>query len=75
MIILFILLPLILIAIGISLSANAVESINKTSKDWKETTVQLQWAKHQKEWLRLHPNGTREQYAAWFYEQKRLGKF
>lgn len=73
MIILFILLPIILIAIGISLISNSVETINKELGKNQEIKDMQNWNKYQKSWLASHPNGTRQQYMAWFLEQKRLG--
>ena len=67
MIILFILLPLIFIAIGASLIANSMESISKTTKD-------MRLEKIQREYLRSHPNCTRQEMMQYLLKLRNEGK-
>ena len=67
MIILLIIIPLIFIVWGLSLLANGVESTSKTTRD-------MRLEKIQREYLKTHPNCTRDEMLQYLLRLKREGK-
>jgi hypothetical protein len=64
---LVVLVPLFFIAIGLSLIGNAAESIAKTAGDMKLEKIQ-------REYLKTHPNCTRDEMLQYLLQLRKEGK-